>query len=298
MRTSREDRSPAWFDAAVQHAPEHGVVDVHGCAIHYRSWGDPSLPTLVLVHGGGAHSGWWDHIAPFFTASHRVVAPDLSGHGDSGPRPHYSLGLWAREVLAVGAHADPMARPTVAGHSMGGWVASSAAILEGDRLDGVVVIDSPLRERAPGAQRLQQRRGRPNGYRTRAEIVSRFHAVPRQETTLPYVADHIAVESVRRRGLRWFWKFDPSIFGGEWLDDVSAQHQTLDDVFDQIHCRIAYLRCEHGLVSPGMSDRIREILQLRGPFIDLPDAGHHPMLDQPLALVASLRTLVEMWSIT
>jgi pimeloyl-ACP methyl ester carboxylesterase len=31
------------------------------------------------------------------------------------------------------------------------------------------------------------------------------------------------------------------------------------------------------------------------PVIDLPDAGHHPMLDQPLALVAALRTLLAVW---
>jgi pimeloyl-ACP methyl ester carboxylesterase len=47
-----------------------------------------------------------------------------------------------------------------------------------------------------------------------------------------------------------------------------------------------------------MADRIRSMLELRGPFVELAAAGHHPMLDQPLALVATLRTLLEMWSIT
>ncbi len=31
------------------------------------------------------------------------------------------------------------------------------------------------------------------------------------------------------------------------------------------------------------------------PVVDLPEAGHHPMLDQPLALVAALRTLLATW---
>jgi pimeloyl-ACP methyl ester carboxylesterase len=31
------------------------------------------------------------------------------------------------------------------------------------------------------------------------------------------------------------------------------------------------------------------------PVVDLPDAGHHPMLDQPLALVTGLRTLLALW---
>jgi NAD(P)-dependent dehydrogenase (short-subunit alcohol dehydrogenase family) len=31
------------------------------------------------------------------------------------------------------------------------------------------------------------------------------------------------------------------------------------------------------------------------PTVDLPDAGHHPMVDQPLALVTGLRTLLALW---
>jgi pimeloyl-ACP methyl ester carboxylesterase len=29
------------------------------------------------------------------------------------------------------------------------------------------------------------------------------------------------------------------------------------------------------------------------PFVDIPEAGHHVMVDQPLALVAALRALIE-----
>jgi pimeloyl-ACP methyl ester carboxylesterase len=289
---------PAWFRNALAHEPEHFAVEVNDCSIHYRAWGDQDRPTLVLVHGGGAHSAWWDHLAPFLAATHRVLAPDLSGHGDSDRRPRYSLGLWAREVLAVSAHASPSARPTIVGHSMGGWVASTAAVIDGDDLDGVVVIDSPLRERAPEAQRLREPRGRPDGYRSRGEIVSRFRAVPHQDSTLQFVAHHIANESVRRRKLRWFWKFDPAVFRSEWVADAAADPEALEEVFETMHSRVSFVRCEHGLVLPDMVDRIREVLQLRGPFIELPEAGHHPMLDQPLALVATLRTLLEMWSIS
>lgn len=297
MTASRDWPRPDWFSDAVDTVPERYTVEVEGCEIRYRAWGDAAKPVLVLVHGGGAHSGWWDHVAPFFTTTHRVLAPDLSGHGDSGARDEYSLGTWAREVLAVSVHADRAARPTLVGHSMGGWVASMAALAGSNGLDGVVVVDSPIRERAPEAQRLR-RRGRPDGYRSKDQIVARFHAVPRQESTLPFVAEHIAADSVRRKGLRWFWKFDPVVFQGSWLGDLSAQHESLDDVFDRMRCRTSYFRCEHGLVPPDMANRIRQIPQLRGPFVELPEAGHHPMLDQPLALVAALRTLLEVWSIT
>lgn len=78
--------TPEWFTAALEHRPQHSTIDFEGCRIHLRTWGDPENPPLVFVHGGAAHSGWWDHIAPFFTRTHRVIAPDVSGHGDSGTR--------------------------------------------------------------------------------------------------------------------------------------------------------------------------------------------------------------------
>ena len=62
-----------------------------------------------------AHSGWWDHIAPFLSRTHRVIAPDLSGHGDSDCRDAYDLDIWAQELLAVPAaagHSDPRSSVT------------------------------------------------------------------------------------------------------------------------------------------------------------------------------------------
>ena len=45
----------------------------------------------MLVHGGAAHSRWWDHIGPLLADGRLVVAIDLSGHGDSARRESYSL---------------------------------------------------------------------------------------------------------------------------------------------------------------------------------------------------------------
>lgn len=296
-RRTGADTTPSWFTAALDVKPEHCDVEVEGCRIHLRAWGDTALPPLVLVHGGGAHSGWWDHIAPFLSRTHRVIAPDLSGHGDSDCRTAYHLNTWAREVVAVPAATGALGQPTIVGHSMGGWVTATAASHYGKQIDSIVVIDSPLRDRAPEEQRLRNRQHR--GYRTRDEIVARFTAVPSQEMILPYVKSHIAVESVRKTPDGWVWKFDPAIFGGDLLDQQTpAEQEILEDMLAQMPCRIGYLRCEAGLVPLAMADRIRSILQLRGPFVELAEAGHHPMLDQPLPLVAALRTLLEFWSIT
>jgi pimeloyl-ACP methyl ester carboxylesterase len=302
MRLSRQSRptttAPTWFAAALNQRPEHSDIDVDGCRVHLRVWGRREQPPLVLVHGGAAHSGWWDHIAPFFSHTHRVIAPDLSGHGDSGTRTAYHLHTWSREVVAAATAAGPSGRPTIVGHSMGGLVTSTAAQDCGEQIDSIVAIDSPLRDHAPEEVRLRSRKKHATGYQSKADILARFRPVPSQETVLPFVADHIATESVRRTLKGWFWKFDPSIFGTSLLDETPAEQETMERTLAELPCRVGYIRCEAGLVPPDTGDRIRSIMQLRGPFVELAEAGHHPMLDQPLPLVAALRTLLEMWSIT
>lgn len=290
--------APEWFTAAVNQRPDRLRVEVDGCRIHIRAWGDRADPPLVLVHGGGAHSGWWDHIAPFLAAGHRVLAPDLSGHGDSGTRTTYGLRQWADEVLSAVQAVGSSQRPTIIGHSLGGWVAATAATHRGKDINSIAVIDSPLRDRAPEEAPLRRRNQRPMGYRSKEEIVNRFRPVPSQDVVLPYVRDHIAAESVRRTFKGWVWKFDPAIFAGNLMAQTAEELEIMRDMMTEMPCRVGYIRCENGAVPADMAQRIRDILQLRGPFVEIAEAGHHPMLDQPLPLVATLRTLLEFWSIT
>ena len=118
------DDAPAWFRRAltVPFNDEHTVVD--GCDIHYLAWGEPQRRGLVFVHGGGANAHWWTHLVASFAEDFRVLAIDLSGHGDSGHRDGYSLEQWTDEVVAVAAAGGIEGAPVVVGHSMG--VGSSA----------------------------------------------------------------------------------------------------------------------------------------------------------------------------
>jgi pimeloyl-ACP methyl ester carboxylesterase len=279
-----DDEAPGWFRRALAQEPEHRDVEVDGARIHYRAWGDPGLPGLVLVHGGAAHSGWWDHVAPLLS-SHRVVAPDLSGHGDSDRREVYDMRVWAREIVAVTA-AEQLDRPVVVGHSMGGWAAVTTGVEHGDVVSAVAYIDSPLNDQPPEESRLAERRRPRRVYPTLEEATARFRTLPAQDVLLPYVREHVARGSLRQVEGGWTWKFDPTFFGRRLL---------LRDLLPQLACPVALFRCEHGLVSPEMAAEMTRLVPRRLPVVDLPDAGHHPMLDQPLALVTGLRTLLAFW---
>lgn len=280
---------PAWFERALADVADAGAVDVRGARVAYRAWGAADRPGVVLVHGGAAHSGWWDHIAPLLSADLRVVALDLSGHGDSDRRPGYSLDLWAEEIRRVAAASGISGPPVVVGHSMGGAVALRAAMSFGPDLEGVVVIDSPIRDITPEERAAREHRafGPLRTYASRDEAIGRFRTIPEQAATLPYVIAHVAAASVLRTPAGWTWKFDPRIFDRPPLTP---------DVLTELDCRVALFRAELGMLSAEMSDVLYDRLGRRAPVIEIPDAGHHIMLDQPLALVTGLRTLLADWA--
>jgi pimeloyl-ACP methyl ester carboxylesterase len=282
--------APSWFTAAIANEPTTRSVEVAGASINYLSWGESGRPGIVFVHGGAAHAHWWSHVAPAFLADHSVAAIDLSGHGDSDRRDEYSLDLWCDEVAAVIADANFDGPPILVGHSMGGFVTIATAARHAALLAGAVIIDSPVVEvdpevnvgRATGLFQKERQYEDPSG------PIERFRTIPEQDVYLPYVKDNVATRSLRHDadGL-WRWKFDSKIFMPGRRDAA--------DYLSQITCRVALLRCEHGLVTPDIGDYMYNQLGRVAPVIELPTAGHHPMLDVPLILITAIRSLIADW---
>ncbi|MBV9661571.1 MAG: alpha/beta hydrolase [Acidimicrobiales bacterium] len=279
---------PEWFRDALAAPVETGSVSSNGCRIAFRTWGDADRPGIVLVHGGGAHGRWWDHIAPLLTDGLRVVALDLSGHGDSGRRPSYSMELWADEVLDVADASGIYGQPLVIGHSMGGGVTFVVGALYSDRVAGIVVLDSAFGQRPPEENAASQRHafGPLRVYPSREEALERFRTVPEQPASLPYVIEHIAETSLRPVDGGWSWKFDPLVFQRLRPDP---------EILRTITCRVALFRAQYGLATRDVGAQMYELLGRRAPVIEIPSAWHHIMLDQPLALVTGMRTLLADW---
>lgn len=282
------DDAPAWFRRAIDDAPSHDAVEVAGCRIAFRCWGTPGQRGVVLVHGGAAQSGWWDHIAPFLASEYRVLALDLSGHGDSGRRDGYDHETWAREVVEVAEAGAIDGPPVVIGHSMGGWVALNVAALHADRVAGAIAIDSPIRDRSPEEEAAAEQRafGPLKIYPSKQDALGRFRTIPEQDEVLPYVMAHIGETSIREIDDGWTWKFDPALFGHE---------RPGPELLTSITCRVAILRAEQGLVTRDIGDHMYELLGRVAPVIPIPEAGHHVMIDQPLSLVTALRALLADW---
>ena len=106
---------------------------------------------------------------------------------------------------------------------------------------------------------------------------------------LPYVREHIAAWSVADRGTgEWGWKFDQSLFAKMTPQAPPAAQPA--------RCRVAILRAQHGMMTAEMADRLRGRLGQQAPVVEIPAAGHHVLLDEPLSLVTALRTVLASWA--
>lgn len=102
---------------------------------------------LLLIHGLGASSYTWRSITPALAKTHRVIAIDLKGFGDSD-KPlddAYSIADQARLVQDYMARRN-LRGVTLVGHSFGGAVAMSIALDDANvarpRIEKLVLIDS------------------------------------------------------------------------------------------------------------------------------------------------------------
>ena len=292
---------PSWFGRALATPGERLAVEVDGASIAALAWGERGAPTLVLVHGGAAHAQWWAPLAPLLADRHRVVALDMSGHGESDRRATYSVTTWADEVLAVAAAAGGSGRPVVIGHSMGGFVTIATAALHGSDLEGAIIIDAPVRR--PDPETMEGVSGgmfrAPKVYADLAEGMRHFHLVPPQPCANGWLVAHVARHSLHEVDGGVSWKFDPGVFTRRSGPNNPSDYGPL---LARAACRVAIVNgADSAIVSEDTRAYMAELLAdspaaIAGvPFVEVPEAQHHVLLDQPLALVTALRAVLGSW---
>lgn len=91
----------------------------------YSEAGQPTQPTLLLVHGIGTNRDSWNRIARILSQNYHVIIPDLPGSGDTKIPDNFDLGLnnltdQLRRFVEV-THIQNQLH--IAGHSLGGSIA-------------------------------------------------------------------------------------------------------------------------------------------------------------------------------
>jgi pimeloyl-ACP methyl ester carboxylesterase len=114
-------------------------LDVDGVEIAYSETGQGE-PALVLVHGLGSYLPVWSRNIAALSRHHRVVAIDLPGYGRSSKANYrYSMRFFAQAVQAV-LDRLRLQRVVLVGHSMGGQIAMTHALLHPGRAEALILV--------------------------------------------------------------------------------------------------------------------------------------------------------------
>jgi pimeloyl-ACP methyl ester carboxylesterase len=250
-------------------------------------------PPLVFVHG---HSGCWQNWLeqlPHFARSHRCVAPDLPGFGQSEmPEERISIESYARfldELLEeLGIESAP-----VVGNSMGGFVGAEMCLKHPERVERLVLVAAAgLSTKYVGLSKdLFQRRA----VAAFARAVNAYAAVPdaRAETlvrrprlrraVLRMVVKHperlpppLARELIRGSGMP----------AAPYATDAIMTYDFRDHLSDVGCPTLIVWGADDEVVPEGADDYERLIPNSRK--IVLPDTGHVPQIERPVAFNALL----------
>ena len=289
-------KKPLWFKEALTESKSEHQIIVERAKIYYQKWGSKYNPGIVLVHGSGSHSHWWDFIAPSLIDLFEVVAIDLSGMGESDHRNEYKAEIFGEEILSVAQDAgffnQRSSPPIICGHSLGGFMSATAASIAKDPIRGVIMIDSPIRP--PDYDYSQHTHSYPirrkKTYPTLESILERFKLTPDQNCKNQYIIDYIAKWSVQEVDNGYEWKFDDTLF--EKLLFESPRR----DVAFGLPCPLGIIYgAESDLMTEEILSYMKKKISSETQMICIENAQHHVFLDQPQRTVEEIKKIVSYW---
>lgn len=258
------------------------AVTPDGVSIVYSAAGTGST-ALVFIHGGLADRTFYERQLEALSDRYRVIALDLSGHGESGKnRAALGISQFGTDAASV-VQAEKLARVVLLGNSLGGPVAIDAALRLPDRVIGVVGIDTfqdighPDTAEYAGMWKQEFKRraetfGKDYAGGTRAMVKQLFQAD----------ADPAIVAEAERRMLRTSSETAVKMFDGlaDYDPNVAARKLTVP------------LRAINGDLYPTDVEKIRKVKPDFDAVI-MKHMGHYPMMERPEEFNALVRKVVE-----
>ena len=288
---------------------EEGTVEVDGCPIHFFRWGEPDKPSIIMLHGFLAHARCFAFIAPYLAADYQVVAFDMSGMGDSGWRDEYTVQTRVSELVAVAELTglfDHEQKPTIVAHSFGGRIGIEAMYSHAEKFAGLIICDLMIIR--PSVIAANAEKFKPPGNRTTDRpnkiyldyptASQRFVLSPPQPVEQPELLDFMAYHSLKEVEGGWQWKFDPKVFNTP--KGVKTAWPEIGERVVQAPGRKTIIYGRDSLLFTADSvDYVNELIDKNNadniPVIDIPFARHHLMLDQPIAFVSALKSVLALY---
>ncbi len=116
------------------------IAAVNGTDIYYEDTGGDG-PAVVFSHGIVMDHAMFDQQVAALSGDYRVITWDERGHGETAAPGPFTFWDSARDVLGLLDHLG-LRSAVLGGHSQGGFLSLRAALLEPDRVRGLVLIDT------------------------------------------------------------------------------------------------------------------------------------------------------------
>ena len=273
----------AWFAAQRWHAgATERALDVDGARIVQLEAGPVDAPLVVLLHGfTGAKENWLPLMAAL-AGTHRVIAPDLPGWGESARVAGADYGVVAQaDRVAAWLATLPRTPDLLVGHSMGGHIAALVAADAPERVPRLALLSAagvPFEANAFGRSVLDG--GHPFAVEDRATLKRYLGLVFTDPPWVPWPVDRALI--ARRVADRGF------------EEDVLARLRG-DEAF-AVQPRLGRIRAPTLLLWCA-DDRVIDASAAASYAAGLPDSrtvllqgcGHMPMMAAADAVAAALR---------
>lgn len=253
----------------------------NGMELAAESWGDPTHPAVLLIHGGGQTRHSWGGTAEALAAEGwHAVAYDQRGHGasDRAPDRDYTKARFAEDVIDVARAVGELSgrAPVIVGASLGGL---SALLAQGELAPGcaaaLVLVDITPRMEPDGVRRIAEFMldKVDEGYGSLEEValaIAEYQPHRRPPSDLTGLSKNLRLDPDGR----WRWHWDPDFFLGPL--PLGADREP-----GRFQAAARSLRVPTMLVRGRLSDLVseetaREFLQLcpHAEFVDVSEAGH------------------------
>lgn len=190
---------------------EDHFVDINGMKFHYVTWGDPSLPVLICLHGLRGYARTFDMIAHRMQDRFYVVALDQRGRGDTDwdPDRNYYTDQYVSDLEGFLDTLD-FKRVHLLGHSMGGANALMYAGRHPERVASLILEDSGPGAANPGsagvARIFEELKRTPMAFSDWDEAVAFWRKI-RPNVSDAAIASRVA-NSLRESQGKLVWKHD------------------------------------------------------------------------------------------
>lgn len=243
---------------------------------------DPALPAAVFIHGGGMdHTVWALQTRSFAHHGRSVLALDLPGHGASeGPALSgiSEMAAWVLEVLRVAGAR----RARIAGHSMGSLVALEAAARGGETVEGLALLGF-VSEMGVHPDLLEA--ARTGAHAALDFMVSWSFGAQARFGNTPAPGLWLAGEAMRL--------LERAASTSLATDLMScAAYKGAEDAAARIRCPTLFLLGAEDRMTPASRGRdfVKHITGARVTV--LPGIGHMMMIEDPVATLAALKTVL------